>query len=173
MTTLSTWLPQEIESVRQSYPELLTQPLRVGSERRSLRVGELVKIIVRIDDVECISSLYRRWVVVKHVSTDDPIRYAGDMQADPGGKMPPDGDTCIEFRPEHVYRMPPRAFTLWGDEGIPAALAGNGDRPCDRDGNERVDCQEAICHFNALGWDAALAHYAEMAVGNPAWPREL
>jgi hypothetical protein len=50
VTPLPNWIPQEIDSVAGCYPELIACPVRSHADRCSLRVGELVKIIVRTDD---------------------------------------------------------------------------------------------------------------------------
>ena len=173
MPQLSEWIPQEVEAVMKSHPEQIVHPIPGYGDRCSLLVGELVKIIVRVDDADDSSSLYRRWVVIHSIGPGEPPQYIGDLQSGPGGRMPPNGSTTIEFGPNHVYRMPPRTFTLWGNTDTPVRIAGNRSRPCDPDGNELHDCGNVILEFNALGWDAALAHYSKLAKSRPHWPKQI
>ncbi len=167
------WTLLDVESVIQSNPDFVAHPLPSYIDRCSLLVGELVKIIVRVFESDGYSSLYRRWVVIQSIDPGAPLRYVGDLQSGPGGKMPPDESTAIKFGPKHVYRMPPRTFTIWGTAETAFAITGNAARPCDADGNERDDCGDVILHFNAVGWDAALARYTEIAKSHPSWPQRI
>lgn len=163
--------PMDVDVIFNSRPQLFPHPLRSLEMRRTVFVGEKVKIFTGIREREQLVA--GRSLVVESIShTESGLQCSGRSWG-PHDK----GDVYINFGPENIYRMEPRSFFVWGSRGVPVAMRG-GDgpdgrtpaRPLDAQENFVEECDNVILEFTALGNAAAEAHYREMASSNPNWP---
>jgi hypothetical protein len=163
--------PMDVDDLFHSRPELFPHPLRSLEMRRTVFVGEKVKILTGIREREQLVA--GRWLVVESIShTKSGLQCFGrsDWHVDKS-------DLSFTFGPENIYRMEPRRFFLWGSRGTPVAMrSGDGPdgrtpaRPLDAQENFVEGCQSVILEFTALGNAAAEAHYRELATSNADWP---
>ena len=163
--------PVDVDVLFNSRPELFPHPLRSLEMRRTVFVGEKVKIATGIRERE--QQVAGRWLVVESIShAESAIRCCGRSW------WPHDeNDLSFTFGPENIYRMEPRRFFIWGSRGVPVAMRGgdgpdgrNPARPLDARENFVVECENVIFEFTALGSSAAEAHYRELAKRNTDWP---
>lgn len=152
-------------------PELFPQPVPTMEKRRTVFLGELVKIAIGIRQNESLVS--GRWLIVESISdTESGPRAVGrswqPFYAD---------DSRYPFGPENIYRMEPRRFFLWGASGVPVALrSGDGSddqipvRPVDSKERLIDECDTVILEFCALGNLAAKAFYCELVRQHAHWP---
>ncbi len=163
--------PMDVDLLFRSRPELFPHPLRSLEMRRTVFVGEKVKILTGIREREQLTA--GRWLVVESIShTESGLQYFGrsDWHVDKS-------DMSFTFGPENIYRMEPRRFFIWGSRGVPVAMRG-GDgpdgqtpaRPLDAQENIIEECEDVILEFTALGSAAAEASYREWAALNTDWP---
>ena len=163
--------PVDVDVLFNSRPELFPHPLRSLEIRRTVFVGEKVKIATGIREREQLVA--GRWLVVESISySESAIRCFGRSW------WPYDeNDLSFTFGPENIYRMEPRRFFIWGSRGVPVAMRGgdgpdsrNPARPLDARENFVEECESVILEFTALGSSAAEAHYRELATLNSDWP---
>lgn len=163
--------PIDVDVLFRSRPDLFPHPLRSLEMRRTVFVGEKVKVLTGIREREQL--IAGQWLVVESIShTESGLQFFGrsDWHVDKG-------DLSFTFGPENIYRMEPRRFFVWGSRGVPVAVRG-GDgpdgrtpaRPLDAQENFVERCEEVILEFTALGSAAAEAHYRELALSNTDWP---
>jgi hypothetical protein len=163
--------PIDVDNLFNLRPELFPHPIRSLEMRRTVFVGEKVKILTGIREREQLVA--GRWLVVESIShTESGLQCFGrsDWHVDKS-------DLSFTFGPENIYRMEPRRFFVWGGRGVPVAMrSGDGPdgrtpaRPLDAQ-EEFVDgCENVILEFTALGNVAAEAHYREVASSNAIWP---
>jgi hypothetical protein len=168
---MTTEKPMDVDVLFQSRPELFTHPIRSLEMRRTVFVGEKVKILTGIREREQL--IAGRWLVVESIAhTESGLQCFGRSwwHAD-------DSDLSFTFGPESICRMEPRRFFIWGSRGVPVATRG-GDgpdgrtpaRPLDAQENFVEECDGVILEFTAMGVAAAEAHYREMASSNANWP---
>lgn len=152
--------PIDVDVLFSTRPELFPHSIPTLEKRQTVFVGELVKIVVGIRESEQLVS--GRWLIVESISnTETGLRVVGRAW-----KPYYSEDFCYTFGPEHIYRMEPRRFYLWGSDGIPIALR-SGDGPDERtpvrplDSQEKLvaGCEDLILEFTALGNSAAEEHY--------------
>lgn len=163
--------PMDVDDLFNSSPELFPHPLRSLEMRRTVFVGEKVKILTGIREREQLVA--GRWLVVGAIShTESGLQCSGRSwwHVDKS-------DLSFTFGPENIYRMEPRRFFIWGSRGVPVAMrSGDGPdgrtpaRPLDAQENFVEECESVILEFTALGNAAAEAHYREMASSNSKWP---
>jgi hypothetical protein len=163
--------PIDVDELFKSRPELFPHPLRSLAMRRTIFVGEKVKIVTGIRERERLVA--GRWLVVESIThTHSGMQVFGrsSWHHDPG-------DLCFTFGPEHIYRMEPRHFFIWGSRGIPVALRGgdgpdgrNPAPPLDAQENFVGECDSVILAFTALGSSGAEKHYRNLATENADWP---
>ena len=163
--------PIDVDVLFGTRPELFPHSIPTLEKRRTVFVGERVKIAVGIRESERLVS--GRWLIVDSISdAESGFRLVGRAW-----KSYYSEDFCYSFGPEHIYRMEPRRFYLWGSSGIPIALR-SGDGPDERipahplDAQEQAieECDSVILEFTALGSRAAEAHYRYLASQNAHWP---
>lgn len=162
--------PIDVEALFNSRPELFPHPLRSLEMRRTVFVGEKVKILTGVREREQL--IAGRWLVVESIShTELGLQCFGRSwwHVD-------NSDLSFTFGPENIYRMEPRRFFIWGSRGVPVAMrAGDGPdgrtpaRPLDGQENFVDDCESVILEFTALGSAAAEIHYRAMATLNTDW----
>ncbi|MCU0865873.1 MAG: hypothetical protein MUC36_18980 [Planctomycetes bacterium] len=146
-------------------PGLFPAPLPPIADRRTMQIGERIKVLVGIREAE--QRLRGRWyVVAAQLQTEPQPRFLG---ADP--EQP---DSTCEFGPEHVYRIEPRLFTIWGDGGRPRAVRGQASAdgafhaPIDHDERPLAACDEVILRYRANGYRHARRRYEELR--QATWP---
>jgi hypothetical protein len=163
--------PIDVDVLFSSRPELFPHPLPSLEMRRTVFVGEKVKIATGIRERE--QRVAGRWLVVESLSdVEAPIRCSGRSW------WPHDeSDLSFTFGPENIYRLEPRRFFIWGSRGVSVAIrSGDGPdglnpaRPLDAHENFVEECDGVIVAFTALGVVAAEAHYRELATQNADWP---
>lgn len=163
--------PIDIDVLFRNRPELFPHSIPTLEKRRTVFVGELVKIVVGIRESEGLVS--GCWLKVESISTSESdLRVLGRAW-----KPYYSEDFSYSFGPEHIYRMEPRRFYLWGSNGIPNALrSGDGPedqipaRPFDQHEQVLVSCEDVILEFTAPGNRAADEHYRLLASRNAGWP---
>ncbi len=99
--------PMDVDLLFRSRPELFPHPLRSLEMRRTVFVGEKVKILTGIREREQLTA--GRWLVVESIShTESGLQYFGrsDWHVDKS-------DMSFTFGPENIYRMEPRRFFIW------------------------------------------------------------
>lgn len=163
--------PIDVDVLFNSRPALFPHPLRSLEMRRTVFVGEIVKIATGIREREQLVA--GRWLIVESVShSESGMKIFGRSwwQHDPS-------ELTFTFGPESIYRMEPRKFFIWGTGGIPVAMRGgdgpdgrNPAQPLDNQENFVADCESVILEFTALGNAAAEAHYRDLANLNGDWP---
>ncbi len=163
--------PMDVDDLFHSRPELFPHPLRSLEMRRTVFVGEKVKILTGIREREQLVA--GRWLVVESIShTESGLQCFGRSwwQHDRS-------ELSFTFGPDNIYRMEPRSFFVWGSRGVPVAMrSGDGPdgrtpaRPLDAQENFVEECEGVILEITALGIAAAEAHYRAMASSNPNWP---
>ena len=163
--------PMDVDVLFTSRPELFPHPIRSLEMRRTVFVGEKVKILTGIrEQAQLIAG---RWLVVESIShTESGLQFFGrsEWHVDQSA-------LSFNFGPENIYRMEPRRFFIWGSSGVPVAMRG-GDgpdgrtpaKPLDAQENFVEECESVILEFTALGYAAAEAHYRELASSNAIWP---
>jgi hypothetical protein len=163
--------PMNVDVLFQSRPELFPRPLPSPEMRRTVVVGEKVKILTGIREGE--ELVAGRWLVVESISNTESGLQCFGRSWWPNDK----GDLSFTFGPENIYRMEPRKFFIWGSRGIPVAMrSGDGPdgrtpaRPLDAQENFVEGCESVLLEFTALGNAAAEAHYRATASSNPDWP---
>lgn len=166
-----TFKPINVDELFSTRPELFPSPIPPLEKRRTVFVGELVKVAVGIrEDEQLIAG---RWVIVESISHPE-----GRLQAVGRSWKPhnPD-DFSVTFGLENIYRMEKRRFCIWGTGGIPVALRSFDGvdenipaRPVDTQYQIIPECEDIILEFAALGEQAARDHYRELASQNPSWP---
>lgn len=172
MTDRYGWFLENVDELAVTNPEFFRHPVRAIQDRMAIRLGEMVKLAIHIVDEDG-SRLYARWVIVTEVSQTVPVRYVGKLGpfAEDDGRRPRDGRDALTFGPEHVYRLEPREFTLWGNEGVPVTITGGNQLPVLEDQTPFPGCNEIIEQFRAeSGWAEAMAFYAKLAETKPHWP---
>jgi hypothetical protein len=163
--------PMDVDDLFNSRPELFPHPLRSLEMRRTVFVGEKVKILTGIREREQLVA--GRWLVVESISnTESGLQCSGRSwwHVDKS-------NLSFTFGPENIYRMEPRSFFVWGSREVPVAMR-SGDGPDGRtpahplDAQEKLveECESVIVEFTALGNAAAEAHYRELASSNANWP---
>jgi hypothetical protein len=165
------WFLQDVEQLAVTDPAFFRHPLRTAQDRAAVRLGEVVKLAVRVAD-EGGSLLYARWAAVTEVAQASPHCYVGRLEdLSDDGLRPPGGGDTLAFGPEHVYRLEPREFAVWGNHGVPVTMSGGDQRPEREDGSPWPGCHEIIARFRAeSGWPEAMEHYARLAEANSGWP---
>lgn len=162
--------PIDVDVLFSTRPELFPHSIPTLEKRQKVFIGELVKIVVGIRESEQLVS--GRWLIVESISTSESgLRIVGRAW-----KPYYSDDFCYTFGPEHIYRMEPRRFYLWGSCGIPIALrSGDGPdertpaRPLDSQQQLIADCEDVILEFAALGNTAAEDQYRLLASRNADW----
>lgn len=168
---MNTEKPMDVDDLFHSCPELFPHPLRSLEMRRTVFVGEKVKILTGIREREQLVA--GRWLVVESIShTESGLQCTGRSWSHVDGS-----NLFFTFGPESIYRMEPRSFFVWGSRGVPVAMrSGDGPdgrtptRPLDAREDLVEECEDVILQFTALGSAAAEAHYRELASSNPTWP---
>jgi hypothetical protein len=163
--------PMDVDDLFNSRPELFPHPIPSPEMRRTIFVGEKVKILTGIREGEQLVA--GRWLVVESIShTESRLQCSGRSWWHVDKR-----DLSFTFGPENIYRMEPRRFFIWGSRGVPVAMrSGDGPdgrtpaRPLDAQENFVEECDSVILEFTALGSAAAEAHYREMASSNANWP---
>lgn len=163
--------PIDVDQLFKARSELFPHSLPSIEKRRSVFVGEMVKIVVGVREAEQLVD--GRWLIVESISVTE----AGLRATGRGGSPFSDDGRCFTFGPEHIYRMEPRHFYVWGSGGLPVALRA-GDGPDNRtpappwDAHERPVSHgsEIIVEFAAAGRRGAEAHYRLLAAKNVNWP---
>jgi hypothetical protein len=163
--------PIDVDLLFSRRPELFPHPVPTLEKRRSLFVGERVKIAVGVREREQL--VYGRWLVVESISRSDSDLRALGRSWQPFEPV----DACFTFGVENIYRMEPRRFYLWGAGGIPIAMrSGDGvderipARPLDSKEQSVAGCDEVILAFTALGSRSAESLYRKLASQHDAWP---
>lgn len=162
--------PINVDELYSHRPELFTSPIPPLEKRRTVFVGELVKVAVGIrEDEQLIAG---RWVIVESISYPQGRLHAVGRSWKPYN---PD-DFSITFGLENICRMEKRRFCIWGTGGIPVALRSfdGADenipaRPVDAQYQIIPECESVILEFAALGQQTARDHYRELASQNPSW----
>jgi hypothetical protein len=127
--------PIDVDLLVSIRPELFPHLIPTLEKRRTVFVGELVKIAVGIREREQLVA--GRWLIVESISNTE-----SSLQALGRSWKPFHSDDFVYmFGAENIYRMEPRRFYLWGSNGIPAAMRG-GDGPDDRILARPLDAQE-------------------------------
>ena len=166
-----TFTPINVDKLYSSRSELFPSPIPPLEKRRTVFIGELVKVAIGIREVKPL--IAGRWVIVESISYPQ-----GRLQAVGRSWKPhnPD-DFSITFGLENIYRMEKRRFYIWGSGGIPVALRSFDGvdehipaRPVDAQDQIIPECENGILEFPALGEKAARDHYRELASQNPSWP---
>jgi hypothetical protein len=161
----------EVDRLFESRPELFSQPIPSFATRRTMFVGELVKVLTGIREDEKLVS--GKWLVIESVSRNgDDLKAIGRSW-----KQFHTEDFWYTFGPENIYRMEPRWFFLWGNDGFPIALRSGGGpdgrepvHPLDKDEQRIEGCKDVLLEFAAIGWNAAKAHYNFLVKENVNWP---
>jgi hypothetical protein len=163
--------PIDVDMLFSTRPELFPHPIPTLEKRRTVFVGELVKIVVGIREHERLVS--GRWLIVESISSTD----TGLQAVGRSWKPYYEDDFRYAFGPGNIYRMEPRRFYLWGSGGVPVALrSGEGPderkpaRPMDAQLQTIDGCEQVILEFTALGKLAAEEHYRSLASKNANWP---
>jgi hypothetical protein len=162
--------PLDVDALFSTRPELFPHEIPSMERRRTIFVGELVKIVTGIREEEQLVS--GKWLIVESVSIGDRLQAVGRSWKQAYGE-----DFTYTFGPENIFRMEPRWFYLWGSSSIPIAL-GSGDgpdgrtpaHPIDANENDIPECTEIILEFAALGRNAAADYYRNLASQSSNWP---
>ena len=162
--------PLDVDDLWKARPSLFPHAIPTISERRSVQVGETVKIVVGIREDEGL--VRARWLTVES-RNETPLgpQFVGRSWRDYGD------DLRFDFLVQHIYRMEPREFVLWGTAGIPMAMRANtrgpdgkpAAFPVDRNEHPLEDCQEVILQFKANGRAMAERHYRKLASRHTLW----
>ena len=149
-------------------PGLFPVQLPPIDDRRTIQIGERVKVLLGVREAE--QRLRGRWLIVEsQLQSSAAQRFLGVDPEDP--------KSSCEFGPEHVYRIEPRLFTVWGCGGQPIAVRGQASSdpalhaPLDHDDQPLPRCGEVILRYRANGYEHARAVYQELARHHPAWPQ--
>ncbi len=162
------WKLLNVDTHRLDNPDFFAYPAISLDQRESIQLGEQAKILLslkRVDDWKTKGV----WVVVERVVGAN--RFVGRPFSGYSLHFPPNQDRLIEFGPDHVYRMPPREFTIWGRDGKPQIVWGNSQsdsQPQTPDG-EAIPDLEPILTVEANGWTKMKSKYASMAP-EQGWP---
>ncbi len=96
--------PINVDLLFSTRPELFPHPIPKLETRRTVFVGELVKIVIGIREAERLVS--GRWLIVESVSnTDSGLHFVGRSW-----KPFYDDDFNYKFGVENIYRMEPRSI---------------------------------------------------------------
>ena len=158
------WRLLNVDQHRLDNPDFFAYPTIILAQRETVQVDEQVKILASLgwNDGWKTTAV---WVVVESVLNS--VCFVGRPFAGYKLEFPSGHDRLIEFGPEHIYRMPPREFTIWGRNGQPVGVWGNG-RPHGSDGDPILNL-EPISTVAAMGWVAMQSKYAKMSLEND-WP---
>jgi hypothetical protein len=164
-------IPVNVDELVLERPNLFANAIPPIEDRRNIKLGERVKVLVGIREDEKLAK--GRWVIVEACQNEQARScFVGRSDSSVGYN----DDVCIEFQPEHVYRIEPRIFTLWGEKGVPRARRSQASNdagfhaPIDREENLLSDCSEPILRFKANGYSDAMSHFEVLAIQNPTWP---
>lgn len=163
------WKLLSVEELEKTEPDFFVYPRPTLEHRRTAQLGETLKVAASIER----NGKWKTkgiWLQVEDVS-GSPNSFRGRPMPSYHLKFGPDSDCTIEFGPEHIYRMEPREYTVWGRDDRPVIVWGNGQHgsvPMTPE-EEPIDNIEPLCTFACNGWNAMKVKYAELA-DEKNWP---